>query len=62
MLTLKWFHLVFVGLAIVVSAGFGVWGLLNQYTGLGVLSLGIGGVLVAYLGFFAARAERMHLD
>jgi hypothetical protein len=61
MLTLKWFHLVFIGLAIVVSAGFGVWSLLNRYTGLGVLSLVIGGLLVAYLGYFAARAE-MHLE
>ena len=39
MLTLRSFHLFFIALSIVLTSGFGAWGLLHQYVLLGVLSL-----------------------
>jgi membrane protein implicated in regulation of membrane protease activity len=60
-LSLKSFHLVFVGVAIVFAAGFGIWGLLNYYPWSGTLSLIIGAILVLYGAYFAGRAERIHL-
>jgi membrane protein implicated in regulation of membrane protease activity len=60
-LSLKSFHLVFVGVAIVIAAGFGIWGLLNHYAIGGVISLVIGALLVVYGAYFAGRAQRTHL-
>jgi hypothetical protein len=62
MLSLKSFHLFFVALAIVLTAAFGMWGLLNHYRLLGALSLVVGGLLVVYETYFAAKAERIHLE
>ena len=39
-MSLKWFHIVFISLSMLVSLGFGVWGLFNQHVALGVASLG----------------------
>ena len=62
MLTLKSFHLFFIAISIVLTAGVGVWGLLNHYQVLGAFSLLLGVVLVAYGPYFAAKAERIHLE
>lgn len=59
MLNLKSFHIVLLALAIIVTAGFGTWGLLNNYTLAGVLSLGVSVALVLYWGYFAATAEQI---
>jgi hypothetical protein len=60
-LSLKSFHLVFVAMAIVLTAGFGIWGLLNNYATAGGLSLIAGALLVLYGAYFAGRAQRTHL-
>jgi len=60
-LSLKSFHLVFIAIAIVLTAGFGVWGLLNHYAAAGSLSLIIGALLVMYGAYFSGRAQRTHL-
>jgi hypothetical protein len=60
-LSLKSFHLVFVAIAIVLTAGFGIWGLLNNYAAAGSLSLIVGALLVLYGAYFAGRAQRTHL-
>jgi len=60
-LSLKSFHLVFIAIAIVFAAGFGFWGVLNNYPKAGMISLIIGALLVVYGGYFAGRAQRMHL-
>ena len=60
-LSLKSFHLVFIAVAIVFAAGFGIWALLNYYPWSGALSLIIGALLVLYGAYFAGRAQRTHL-
>ena len=55
------FHLFLVAVAIVVVTGFGTWGLFHQYRFLGVIGLAVGALLVVYEGYFATKAERMHL-
>jgi hypothetical protein len=62
MLSLRSFHIFFIALSIVFSSGFGVWGLVNHYLLLGVISLGIGVVLVIYGGYFIQKAQRIHLE
>jgi membrane protein implicated in regulation of membrane protease activity len=59
MLDLKSFHMFFIWLAIVVTAGVGVWGLLNGYPVLGVISLVAGVALILYSAMFARRAQRV---
>jgi hypothetical protein len=59
MLDLKSFHMFFIWLAIVVTAGVGVWGLLNGYAVLGVISLAVGVALIVYSAMFARRAQRV---
>ena len=60
-LSLKSFHLVFIAIAIVLTAGFGIWGLLNNYARAGSLSLIVGALLILYGAYFAGRAQRTHL-
>jgi hypothetical protein len=59
MLDLKSFHMFFIWLAIVVTAGVGVWGLLNGYPVLGVISLVAGVALILYSAMFARHAQRV---
>jgi quinol-cytochrome oxidoreductase complex cytochrome b subunit len=60
-LSLKSFHLVFIAIAIIFAAGFGIWGILNHFPTAGALSLVIGALLVLYGAYFAGRAQRTHL-
>jgi hypothetical protein len=62
MLTLKSFHLFFIAISIVLTAGVGVWGLFNHYLALGALSLALSVLLVVYGAYFAAKAQRLHLE
>lgn len=57
MLTLKSFHLFFVGVSIVLTSGFGVWGLMNRFPALGASSLVLAVLLVVYLGYFVSKIE-----
>jgi len=58
MLDLKSFHIVLVAAAIMLMSGLGVWGLLNDYKLLGIISLAIGVLLIPYGAYFAARFQR----
>jgi len=62
MLSLKSVHIFFIAVAIVVTAGLGMWGLLHGYRFLGAASLLLGVLLVIYEGYFGSKAERIHLD
>lgn len=62
MLTLKMLHLFFISLSIVITAGFGMWGLLNHHIAAGALSLAVGVALVVYGGYFVAKAQAAHLE
>jgi hypothetical protein len=58
MLDLKSFHIVLMAAAIMLMSGLGVWGLLNDYELLGIISLAIGILLIPYGAYFAARFQR----
>jgi len=58
MLDLKSFHMVLIAAAIILMSGLGVWGLLNDHTLLGTISLAIGVLLIPYGAYFAARFQR----
>jgi hypothetical protein len=62
MLSLKSFHVFFIALAIVLTAAFGTWGLLNHYRLSGASSLVVSSLLVVYEAYFAAKADRIHLE
>ena len=51
--SLKSFHIVFIGTAIVLMSGFGVWGLLNDYMLAGAVSVVVAVLLVLYFAYFA---------
>ena len=57
MLTLKSFHIFFVCVSIVLTSGFGVWGLKNEFAALGGISLTISALLVVYFALVVARIE-----
>jgi hypothetical protein len=56
-LSLRSFHVVLIWLSIVLASGTGMWGLLNHQVLLGVLSLGVAILLVAYVGYFASKEK-----
>jgi hypothetical protein len=62
MLSLKSFHLFFITVAIILTAGLGAWGVLTDYRGLGSLCLALSVLLILYEAYFAAKAKRMHLE
>ena len=60
-MSLKWFHLVFITLSVLISIGFGVWGLFNEYPVLGALSLVASAGLVVYGNYFLGKARTLSL-
>lgn len=58
-MSLKWFHIVFITLSMLVSLGFGVWGLVNQHIALGVASLAASAGLVVYGNYFLGKVRRL---
>jgi hypothetical protein len=62
MLTLKSFHVFFIAISIVLTAGVGAWGFFNHYPVLGALSLLLSVLLVVYGAYFAAKPKRIHLE
>ena len=57
-MSLKWFHIVFVSLSMVVSIWFGVWGLFNQQILLAILSLTGSAALCVYGNYFLGKVRR----
>lgn len=58
-MSLKWFHIVFITLSMLLSVGFGVWGLFNQQVALGVVSLGASACLVVYANYFLGKVRQL---
>ena len=56
---LKWFHIVFISLSMLVSLGFGVWGLFNQQVALGIASLAASAALVVYGNYFLGKSRKL---
>ncbi len=62
MLSMKSFHAFFIGVAIALMAGVGVWGVFNAHVWLGIVALAIGVLLVFYGAYFERRAARIPSD
>lgn len=58
-MSLKWFHIVFISLSVVLSVWFGVWGLFNDQVALGILSLCASAGLVIYGNHFLAKVRKL---
>ena len=58
-MSLKWFHIVFISLSVLLSLWFGVWGLFNQQIVLGIVSLGASVGLVLYGNYFLGKLRRL---
>jgi len=58
-MSLKWFHIVFISLSMLVSLGFGVWGLFNHQIALGLVSILASGGLIVYGNYFLAKARKL---
>ena len=57
-MSLRAFHLFFILISIVFGLGFGVWGLRNEYSLLGALSLGVAVGMVFYLSWFLRKTKK----
>ena len=60
-MSLKWFHIVFITLSVLLSLWFGVWGLFNQQVALGVASLAASVGLVLYGNYFLGKARKLNV-
>jgi hypothetical protein len=58
-MTLKWFHIVFIALSMLLTIGIGVWGLFNQFIALGVVSLAGSAALCVYAPYFLRKARQL---
>jgi hypothetical protein len=58
-MSLKWFHIVFITLSVMLSVWFGVWGLFNQQVALGIGSLVASIGLVLYGNHFLAKVRKL---
>lgn len=56
-MTLKWFHIVFIALSMLLSIGMGVWGLFNNFVALGVVSLAGSAALCVYGPYFLRKVR-----
>ena len=58
-MSLKWFHITFISLSILLSLGFGIWGLFNQQIASGVASLAASAGLVVYCNYFLGKVRKL---
>ena len=59
-MSLKWFHIVFITLSMLLSLGVGVWGLMNQQPVLGAASLAGSAGLCVYGNYFLGKVRRFN--
>jgi len=57
-MSLKWFHVTFITLSVILSLWFGIWGLFNQQILLGIVSLAGSAGLVLYGNHFLAKVRK----
>lgn len=58
-MSLKWFHVVFISLSMLLSVWFGIWGLFNHQVVLGIVSLGASVGLVIYGNYFLGKVRKL---
>ena len=60
-MSLKWFHIVFISISMLMGIAIGVWGLVNHFTVLGVASLASSAALCVYGSYFLQKARKAGL-
>ena len=58
-MSLKWFHIVFISLSMLISVAFGIWGLVNNQVVLGTASLLGSAALCVYGNYFLAKSKTL---
>lgn len=58
-MSLKWFHVVFISLSVLLSVWFGIWALFNEQLALGILSLAASAGLVVYGNYFLGKLRKL---
>ena len=57
-MSLKWFHIVFISLSMLMGVAIGVWGLFNHFIVLGVAALASSAALCMYGTYFVQKMRR----
>ena len=58
-MSLKWFHITFISLSVLLSLWFGLWGLFHQQVTLGLISLSASAGLVVYGNYFLGKVRKL---
>ena len=58
-MSLKWFHIAFISLSVLLSVWFGIWGLFHQQSALGIVSLAASAGLVVYGNYFMGKIRKL---
>jgi hypothetical protein len=58
-MSLKWFHIVFVSLSMLLSIWFGIWGLMHDEIVLGIASLAGSAGLCVYANYFIVKVRSL---
>ena len=58
-MSLKWFHIAFISISMLVSLGFGIWAMFNQFVVLGVAAVVGSAGLCLYGNYFMGKARRL---
>ena len=60
-MSLKWFHVVFITVSMLMGIAIGVWGFINHFAVLAVASLASSAALCVYGTYFLQKARRLGL-
>jgi hypothetical protein len=60
-MSLKWFHIAFITISMLMGIAIGIWGLVNHFVTLGVTSLAASAGLCAYGNYFLQKARKAGL-
>jgi hypothetical protein len=58
-MSLKWFHIAFISISMLVSLGFAIWAMFYQHVALGVAALAGSAGLCVYGNYFIGKARRL---
>ena len=57
-MSLKWFHIVFISISMLMGIAIGVWGLINHFTVLSIASLASSAALCVYGSYFLQKMRK----
>ena len=60
-MSLKWFHITFISLSMLMGLAVGVWSLVNHFAVLGICSLASSAALCVYGNYFIQKARKVGL-